>query len=429
MTRYDLAYLAIAPAAGALVGYKYWAQGKYQESLPAILGRTLDTEDRTPWQEGSIWVHAVSVGEVIAAKAMLPLLKESYPQWPILLTTHTETGQAQARQLEGTLARAVRYFPFDLSWVVSRFIDVYRPRMFVAMETELWPNVLNLVHAAGARSFVLNGKISERSFRSYARVRPLLQQPLSTITAYCMQTEADAQRIRGLAGTGTPVHVTGNCKFDAPVPEVSAAHATELRDRFGVAETQQVVVVGSTHPGEEEIVLAAWQQVRARFPSAVMLLAPRHPERFDAVWSILKASGLPARRASNGESSGIGAPSILLIDQMGVLAQLYALANVAVVAGSFVDGIGGHNLQEAAGHGVPVIYGTYMRKQPDMTRILSPENGGTVADSPGALAQSIGSLLSDPALAQEKGALGRAAFLQNRGSAQRNLEIIRSYMQ
>lgn len=393
-----------------------------------MLGRKLEQEDPAVWKEGSVWVHAVSVGEVIAAQAMLPLLKERFPNLPLLLTTHTETGQAQARRLHANGADEVRYYPADLSWVVRRFARTYRPRLFIPMETELWPNALNIFHEMGTKTFVLNGKISERSFRSYSRLKPVFRHPLSRISAFCVQTEADKERIESLTDRASPVVVTGNCKFDVPAPEVSSARLAELRRLVGVGLDQPVVVVGSTHPGEEEIVLQAWQRVAGEIPGATMLLVPRHPERFDGVWDHISRSGFAARRLSNGSMSGDGPASIILIDQMGLLSELYALSTASVVAGSFVEGIGGHNLMEAAIHGVPVVYGPHMRQQPDMKRILSPENGGTVAVTAEELAEALLLLLSDRQEGLRRGMLGRTAFERNRGAAQRNMEVINSYL-
>ena len=389
-----------------------------------MLGHALQAEDRSRWANGSIWVHAVSVGEVTAARAMLPLLGQAFPQWPILLTTHTETGQAQAKQLEGSLAAAVRYYPLDFSWTVNAFADVYKPRLFIPMETELWPNALNIFADRGSQIFVLNGKISERSFQSYMKVRGLIRQPLSRVKAFCMQTSADAHRIGSLSGDGPEIQVTGNCKFDSPLAAPDTERRAELEARCFLTEGSIPVVAGSTHQGEEELIIAAWQRIAARFPQAKLLLVPRHPERFKQVWELLLSLGLPVRRVSDGATAGNGDTSIVLVDEMGVLASLYSVARVAIIAGSFVPGIGGHNLLEAAGHGVPVIYGPHMSKQPDMVRILTPQNGGTIAATSAEIAEGLTLFLGDRSYARRIGEKGRRAFDEHRGSAQRNLEII-----
>lgn len=428
MTPYDFVYLAAAPLLLPVLAWKAWRRGKYRESAPAMLGLDLAKEDPKLWSGGCIWVHAVSVGETVAAQAMLPLLRDAYPDLPILLTTVTETGQARARAtFEGKLASAVRYFPADFSWVVRRFLATYRPRVLVLMETELWPNVLNLVARSGIPIVVMNGKISERSYRGYNRFRSLLRKPLGRVSAWCMQTEGDAARIGRLIGDGPGVHVTGNCKFDVPNETITGERRLELRQMLGLQEKARAVVAGSTHPGEEEVVIRAMRELKQHIPEAVILLVPRHPERFSEVWDFLAHSGLSVRRLSDGSTAGEAPADIVLVDRMGILSELYGVGEVAVVAGSLVPGIGGHNLLEAAVHGIPVVYGPWMYGQPDMVRILDEENGGT-RSTPEELAGCLTDLMTNPALAREKGRLGREAVLRNRGAAHRNLDILKQLL-
>ena len=206
---YDLAYLAITPFAAGMVIYKMLRTGKYRESAPAMLGKTLKHDDASRWNNGSLWVHAVSVGEVTAARAMLPHLRQQFPHLPILLTTHTETGQTAARALPPELTDAINYYPLDYSWVIRRFVRHYKPRVFIPMETELWPNALDIISRSGAQIFTLNGKMSERSFTRYQKIGSLIRRPLSRVTAFCVQTENDHRRISTLLGNSSNVHVTG----------------------------------------------------------------------------------------------------------------------------------------------------------------------------------------------------------------------------
>ncbi len=423
---YDLAYLTILPPAAAMVGYKMVRHGKYRESAPALIGLGLANEDPAPWQNGSVWVHAVSVGEVIAARAMLPLLRERFAPLPILLTTHTETGQAAARALPDGMADAVRYYPLDLSWIMRKYVKLYKPKVFIPMETELWPNALDIIAESGAKIFTLNGKISEKSFRSYKKLKGIIQRPLSRITAFCVQTDADRDRVADLLGSDKNVHVTGNCKFDVEIPILDYDAKAALAGELKLPWPTRLIVAGSTHPGEENIILDAFDAVRKNFPEAHIALVPRHPERFQEVWTLLKNRGVSARRVSDNATSGGADPHIHLIDCMGVLTKLYGLAEVAIVAGSFVNGIGGHNILEPAAHGVPVIYGPDMKGQRDMARILSPDNGGTIA-TPASLGAAINHLLGNPSIALENGTRGRNAYEANRGSASRNMKIINKY--
>lgn len=425
---YDLAYMGVFLPAAAMVRYKMHRHGKYRESAPALLGGQLREDADNPlFAEGCVWIHAVSVGEVIAARAMLPLLKAHFSPLPLLMTTHTETGQATARNLPEGLVDAVRYLPLDFSWLMRRATATWKPKCFILMETELWPNMLEAVADSGAKIFTLNGKISERSFRSYSRFRPLVQRPLSRVTAFCAQTPADAERIASLTGRGDNVHVTGNCKFDVPPPVLSEQDKTALAQRLGLDWPAPILVAGSTHAGEEEIVLDAFDQIAPRFPDLQLALVPRHPERFAEVWTMLEKRGQAARRTSDGSRIGTEKPRIHLVDQMGVLTQLYALSAVAVVAGSFVPGIGGHNLLEPAAFGVPVVYGPYMKSQPDMVRILTEHKAGIQVDA-ADLGPRLAQLFAEPEQANDNGRRAKAAFESSQGSAARNMEVLRRYL-
>lgn len=424
ITPYDIFYLGLAPVAAPLLGWRALTRGKYRESAPGMFGRGLAGEDPAMWRNGCVWVHSVSVGETVAAKAMLPLLKARFPDLPLLVTTVTETGQALARSLVPDAADAARYYPADFSWVVRRFAATFKPRVFIPMETEIWPNALNMIADHGARIVMMNGRVGESSFRTYRRLKCAFRRPLGRVGAFCMQTEEDAVRMRELCGAPERVFVTGNCKFDARIPELSQEERTALRAEMGLENEAPVIVAGSTHPGEEEIILAAFDEARGTRPDAGLILVPRHPERFGKVWGLLQSSGHAARRLSDGAVAGGSGPArVVLVDRMGMLVRLYGIADVALVAGSFVPGIGGHNVLEAAAHGVPVVYGPHMEKQPELVRLLDSENGGTVSPAE-RLGGDILALLNDREAATAKGRLGREAVMRNRGSAARNMEIL-----
>lgn len=425
MTRFDWLYLAASPV---IVPYLIWRSaktGKYRESAPAMLGRRLATEDHERWTGGCIWVHAVSVGEVNAARPMLGLFRKEWPALPILLTTVTETGQAAARRLVPDLAAASRYAPADLSWVVDRFLDVFRPRVLVILETELWPNTLLACRRRRIPVFVMNGKISPRSFRRYKRGAGLLRPALEAVTAYSVQTEADGARIRELAGTRAAVEVTGNCKFDIEPARLKAEDRTGLLTLLGVCEGTPLVVFGSTHEGEETMALAVANQLHKAEQAGCVVIVPRHPERFAKVWKQVKASSLSARRVSDGESAGEGSLRVVLLDRMGVLAHAYGVAAVAIVCGTLVPGIGGHNLLEPALHGVPVLFGPHVEKQPEMAGVLA-RVAGIAPVEPAALPARVLDLLRDDALRRETGQRALEAATANRGSAARNMEFMRA---
>lgn len=421
MTRYDAAYLALAPLALPWLAYRRWACGKYRESLPGMFGRWWQTPPGSQWAQGCLWIHAVSVGECVAARALGPKLRQRLPNWPCLVTTVTETGQAFASKLRTEFADETAYFPADFSWVVAKFLDTYRPSLLVIMETELWPNTLQAAKRRGATIVLANGRLSDQSFLAYRRFRGFFRGPLSCIDAFCMQSEQDAERIAAIGAPRDRIYVTGNCKFDVSYPKPTAERLAELRRLLRLPADAPVVVVGSTHAGEEEIIMRAWSGVRERVPACRLLLVPRHPERFDAVWQLVSASGYAAYRLSAG--SGAQTPEVILVDRMGMLSELYALATVAVVAGSFVPGIGGHNILEAAVHGIPVIYGPHMEKQPELVRILSPERGGVVAAGEN-LGATLLRFLEDRDLRAKHGELARRAAQSQQGAAAKTAEIV-----
>ncbi|MFH0793969.1 MAG: 3-deoxy-D-manno-octulosonic acid transferase [bacterium] len=418
---YDALYLATSPALAAYLGYRCIAKGKYRQSARGMLGIGLgEGDDPHHYSDGSFWVHAVSVGEVVAAKALLPHLRASFPQWPIVASTITETGQQRARELL-TETRRVFYYPIDLSFVVWRFLRFYNPSIYILMETELWPNFLTMAQARGTMCFLMNGKISDRSFRRYRRFLPLFRKPLAGFKAFCMQTEEDAAKIGELCGSKDRVHVTGNLKFDAPGSALNENELERLRKKYGLRADQPVLVAGSTHPGEESVLLSVFAELRKKIPGLVLFLAPRHPERFDSVAHEIEKSGLRLGKTSRaaGESA-----EIWLLDEMGQLQRHYGLGQIAFVGGSLAP-IGGHNLLEAAVHSIPVAYGPHMHKQPEMRRMLGPDGGG-VPCTERDLAANLERLYSQEDERRRLGKLARQSVDRNRGSARACAEIIKT---
>jgi 3-deoxy-D-manno-octulosonic-acid transferase len=382
--------------------------------------------NRDIWRDGSIWIHAVSVGEVVAARAIAPLLKEWRPDLPLLVTTTTETGQAHAHQVVKQ-ADAIHYFPLDFSWNVNRFLRCFRPRMIALMETEIWPNFLTLAGRAGVPVFMVNGKLSERSFKRYLFGRDVLASAFGAFRAFCMQTEADAERMRALSQRPEAVHVTGNCKFDAPLEPLDPDVARVVRESYNLgAESRPTLVVGSTHPGEEEIVLEAFRKARERFPRLRMILSPRHPERFHEVFELCRRhpAGWTVSRASLPRQAD---PDIFVLDKMGELARVYGLGDVAVVAGSFCK-IGGHNILEAAAHSIPVVVGPHMHSQKELDRLFTGPESGCLRCEAESLADTLIELFDSPEKRRHTGEQAKATALRNQGSARRSVEIIKSAM-
>ena len=423
MTRYDLVYLLATPVLLPYLGWRYLTRGKYTESAGGMLGRRLPNgEQAAAFTDGSLWLHAVSVGEIAAARAVAEGLGQLRPELPLVVSTITETGQAAARRFFAE--QTTTYFPADLSPVVRRFQRVFRPRVFVLLETEIWPNFLTLAARDGTRCFMINAKLSDRSFPRYRRFRRVLAPALAALEGICTQTEQDAQRFAELGLDPDRIRVTGNCKFDLDQEPLSPAERREMLERFGMNPDRRWIVAGSTHPGEEELLLETYKAVQQKVPEAGLLLCPRHPERFDEAARLVGDAGRRVGRASApGEPAD---PEVVVLDQMGVLARAYGLGEVTIVAGSFCQ-VGGHNLLEAAAHAVPVLYGPHMHSQREIHRLFVQAEGGLQV-SPETLGPTLIELLSDETRRREEGAKARRVLDRNQGSAARSVAVVGEWL-
>lgn len=424
-TRYDLLYYSAAPALFPYLAWRWGRRRKYHESGPAMFGRRLPaSEEDGRFSGGSLWVHAVSVGEVAAARAMAPGLKKQFPHLPMVLSTITETGQAAARETVPE-ADAHIYFPADFSWNVRRFLEAYRPQVFVLMETELWPNFLTMTQKRGGKVFMMNARLSDRSFPRYLKYRRVMDPVFSALSGVCVQTEMDRERFERLGIPAERVEVTGNCKFDVEFPTLTAEERAEQREAWGILPHQPVAVAGSTHRTEEALALFAFQQVKRNVDDPCLIVVPRHPERFGEVAQLVERRGMRLRRTSEMAQTPppAGEPAeVILVDQMGILARTYGLGDVAIVAGSFCR-TGGHNLLEAAAHRIPVIYGPNMKNQRELERLFSAAEAGTQVSEEG-LVDSLVSFFLDPELRREEGEKAYQVLEANRGSARKNLEML-----
>lgn len=430
ITRYDAAYYLAAPLALPLLAWRWARRGKYRQSAGGMLGRDLPRGPAAePFRAGSVWVHAVSVGEVAAAAAIEPGLRALFPGRPLIVTTVTETGQAAARR-SLPAAEAHAYFPVDLSWNVRRYLEAYRPEVIVLLEAEIWPNFLTMARRGGARIYLVNGRMSDRSFPRYRRARALLRPVFDAFAGVCVQTDTDAERFAAVGVGSARLAVTGNCKLDLEIPRLDESEKTKRKSELGIAPGRPVIVAGSTHPGEEELILDAFARVRASHAEAALILAPRHPERFDEAAALAESRGFTVRRASAAPHQGAppsdsDAPHVVILDKMGVLAAAYGLAEVAIVAGSFGP-VGGHNLLEAAAHAVPVVYGPNMKSQREIAQLFARARAGTQVP-PDRLAPTLIDFLGDPDLRRREGDRCHAVLQANHGSAARAIDAIEAW--
>jgi 3-deoxy-D-manno-octulosonic-acid transferase len=369
-----------------------------------------------------IWVHAVSVGEVQASAALVNTLRERYPDIPIVVTTFTPTGAGRARALFKDRAQ-VRYLPFDLPGAVRRFFKRIQPRIAVILETELWPN---LYYQCGRRRVPLvlaSARLSARSVDRYRRLGALFRETLAQGVVIAAQGEADANRFRALGSDPGNTHVTGNLKFDFSVPADIAERGRALRAYY--AGSRPVWVAGSTHGGgEEEALIEAQKLVRARQPGALLVMAPRHPNRFGEVAAQLVSRGVRFVRRSQVPAAGaIGEAEILLLDSLGELLDFYAAGDVAFVGGSLVP-IGGHNLLEPAALGLPILTGPNTSNSAEVARLLIERGAAEIVKNPQELADRVVALLADPAARARMGVQGRAVVDANKGALQKLLGLV-----
>jgi 3-deoxy-D-manno-octulosonic-acid transferase len=367
----------------------------------------------------TIWIHAVSVGEVLAVTQLVAELKLCLPEWRIVVSTTTDTGQKLARQRFGEAN--VFYAPLDLPWAVRAYVDALVPRLLVLAESEFWPNLLHSARSGGTAVAVVNARVSDRSLPRYRIFRSLLARVMENVRLFLAQTEEDARRLVAIGAPPERARVGGNLKFDVKPPERSgfAARVATFVQHGGLGP---VIVAGSTLEGEEAMLLQAFHTVRERYPQAVMLLAPRHPERFEAVASLLASSDIPFVRRSqwNGESAITG--GVLLLDSIGELASIYEHADLAFVGGSLVPR-GGHNVLEPAYFGAPILVGPHTENFRDMVETFRRGDAIRVTTQE-SLEQDMLALLENYAERERLGHNAREVMRTQQGATQRTVEAL-----
>ena len=377
-----------------------------------------------PAVRGSLWVHAVSVGEVNAAEPLLKALRNSYPNAPLVVTTVTPTGSERVRQLFGDSVVHV-YLPYDLPFAVSRFLKRVRPRLAVIVETEIWPNLYFACGKRGIPMLIVNARLSERSLRGYRPLNGIVRQALRSVRVIAAQSQTDAARYRLLGADPSTILVSGNMKFDMPVPFDAVNAGSHLREQWG--RLRPVWIAGSTHEGEELPVLEAHLDVLKRLPDALLLIAPRHPERFKMVENSVRSLGftLATRSADRVPSA---AHQVFVIDSMGELMPFYAASDLAFVGGSLVP-IGGHNVLEPAAMSRPVLVGPYTFNFEEITLTLIKEGAAERINGKEDLGARTLRLLLDHGRRAHMGERARHVFDSERGAVKRVMELIDQQLQ
>lgn len=407
-----LIYLA-APIAFAVQVWKGLRNSAYRERLGERFGYTAMRSDR------SVWVHAVSVGEVQAAAALIRALAKRYADRELIVTTGTPTGAERVRALFGSAVRHV-YLPYDTPGAVRRFLDRIRPQVAIVMETEVWPNLFRECGHRRIPLVIASARLSETSVRRYRWLAGLFRDALAHDIEIAAQTQRDAERFISVGSNPARTHVVGNVKFDLEIDATTRERGRALR--AALFPNRDVWVAGSTHAGEEELVLEAHARLRRQQPNALLLLAPRHPQRFDQVKALLASRSVEfVTRSSNAALAPT--TSVLLIDTLGELLMFYCAADVAFVGGSLVP-IGGHNLLEPAALALPILTGPHNFNAPEVARALFDCGGAVEVRSSDELATAVESFFADVA---ERTRIGNAAYecvAKNRGALDRLLDVI-----
>ena len=422
---YNLALLAALVAGAPWWLWKMATTHKYREGLAERLGRVRAFKNLRG--RPAIWLHAVSVGEVLAVSRLVGELDRAFPEFQLLISTTTRTGQDLARDRFG--AERVFYCPLDLPWAVRAYLNALQPRMLVLAETEFWPNLLSGCFRRGIPVAVVNARISDRSWPRYRRLKGLWQIFLSRIALVLAQSATDAERLKAIGCAPERVSVAGNLKFDVR----AAKEADATRFLRALAPDLRLVVAGSTLEGEEAALIETWPQLLAADPQLALVIAPRHPERFASVATLIDQSRIPwVKRSSWDSESETSLPplrpgQIVLLDTIGELASVYSLAAVAFVGGSLIP-TGGHNPLEPAQFGVPIVMGPNYVNFRAITEDLLAHQALRIATSED-LAATLIALLQNPAAAKEMGARARQVFDEQAGATERCVAALRELLQ
>ena len=375
--------------------------------------------------EESIWIHAVSVGEALTARALVADLKARYPRLRLFLSTTTIAGQQVARR-NLQQVDAVFYFPFDWAFIVRRTLNIVKPRLFVMMETEIWPNLLRTSRARGIKTVMINGRISSRSYPRYRLVRPFFRRVLADVDRFCMQSEESARRLIDLGADPSRVTVTGSLKFDSlqiPMPTSHGKPRERVLRFFRLSPNRIVIVAGSTVRGEEAAVLRAFGRIKATMPGAIAILAPRQPERFVEAERLAREAGFVTARRSDLPIDTEPRADVVILDTFGELAQLYQIATAVFVGGSLVNQ-GGHNILEPAIFGKPILFGPHMDNFREIADTFVTSGAAMQVQSERELEEGLLTIVSDPVRRARLGAAARALVEANRGAKDKTFAVI-----
>ncbi len=411
MARYNAALLAMLPLGLMALGWRLLRRAEYRPHLSERFGRLAPS----PVDRQVIWLHAVSVGEVISAVPLVESVRAHYPDAHLVVSCGTPTGRATASERLDRVADRVIYLAYDLPTLVRSALTAIRPDLMLLVETEIWPNLLAGLARRKVPVLLVNGRISHRSFPRYLRFKSLIGVALSDVRGMLMQTARDASRIRHIGANRDRISVVGNIKYDQPFTPLSDERRSALTEALAIDPEAPVLVAGSTHEEEELALVEVWQTLRQTVPDLVLVLGVRHPNRADEVVRGLAGRGVSVGRKTVGDCAG---KDVVMLDTVGELADHYQLATVAFVGGSLVP-IGGHNPLEPAAAGIPVLYGPYVHNFAGPCKALEKAGAAVLTVNQEALQHVLAELLSDPDKRQAMGEAGRQVVHANQGAIER----------
>jgi len=397
---------------------------KYHRDMWMRLGALPKKVMKALGGEKTIWVHAVSVGEVMAAKPLLDELHKEFPNKKIVISTVTKTGNRIARNIAKP-SDIVIYFPLDLNLVVRSIVSKINPEIFILLETEIWPNTIRIISGRGIPIIIVNGRISPRSFERYKFVKPFLKEILKRINMFCMQSPLDAARIVELGAPKYKVRTTGNMKFDASlVKELFSEREMLIKKAFNLTDGQKLVVAGSTHKGEESVFLRTFKTLKEAFPKTRLLIAPRHIDRTHEIESLAREHGFKPARLSQLSIADMGTNSdLLILDTLGDLKTAYSLADLVFVGGSLVPG-GGHNMIEPASFSKPILFGPHTFNFQDIADLFVIKGAAVQVNNEKELIVSLRNLLLDSHESIAMGHRAKRLVEENSGATVRNMAFI-----
>ncbi len=418
----QLLYTALFYLIQPLIWIRLWVRGRKAPAYRKRWGERYGFY-RQPLQKGGIMLHSVSVGETLAAIPLVRALRQRYPSLPITVTTMTPTGSERVLSAFGRDVQHV-YLPYDLPDAINRFLNNVEPRLVLVMETELWPNLIAALHRREIPLVIANARLSARSAKGYARLGKFVRTLLRRITLIAAQNEEDGERFINLGARRAQLSVTGSLKFDISVTPQMAAKSVTLRRQW--APHRPVWTAASTHEGEESIILAAHKTLLKQFPDLLLILVPRHPERFPDAIALVRNAGLSYITRSCGEVPS-GSTQVVVGDTMGELMLLYGMSDLAFVGGSLIER-GGHNPLEPAAHAIPVLMGPHIFNFKDICARLEQADGLITVTDEASLVKEISSLLSDEDYRSYYGRHAVEVLYQNQGALQRLLDLLEPYL-